>query len=75
MTELGGALEGIWARRARCVAGAAVVPPGARSVAACFCVGWSGHRVSVLFRRCARLWLPGISIRLVGCPCCGVKLP
>ena len=35
---------------------------------------WFGRRGSVFCRRCARGWLPGISIRLVDCPWCGVKL-
>ena len=35
---------------------------------------WSGRRCSMFCLRCARVWLPGISIPLVGCPWCGVRL-
>ena len=35
---------------------------------------WSGRRGSVPCRRCARVWFPGMSICLVGCPRCCVRV-
>ena len=35
---------------------------------------WSGRRGSVPFRRCARVWFRGMSICLVGCPRCCVRM-
>ena len=35
---------------------------------------WSGRRACVPCRRCARVWVPGMSTCLVGCPWCCVRM-
>ena len=56
--------------------GGAVQGPADRGAFLCRMVAlrWFGRRGSVPRRRGARLWLPGVSIRLVGRLWCGTKL-
>ena len=79
MTELCGVGEALRERHVRHVARVVVVLPWARQTVAHSCVGWSPcsgllRRGSLPRRRGARVWLPGRSIRWVGCLWCGAKL-